>query len=216
MGKMVDMMTETRVVSVGAGLQMRAVEGDDGRRIIAGYGAVFDSLSEDLGGFRERINSQAFSRTLSHGGDVVVTMNHDVNLLLGRTRANTARISVDSVGVMYEVEVPDTQAGRDAWTLAKRGDLYGSSFTFTVPPKGDRWSTSAEGQRTRELLEVRLHELGPVVSPAYLDTTVAARSLADLPKDLSPSDDGTDADGVDDDHRAPHVNIAGRRLRFAR
>ena len=169
--------TETRILKT-AGRPIEARMNEDGDRRLVGYGAVFDSLSEDLGGFRETITPEAFTRTVSLNNDVMVTMNHNVDLLLGRTAAATARIGVDATGVYYDVDLPDTQAGRDVWTLAERGDLAGSSFTFTVAPNGDRWSTDGEGRRIRELTEVRLIELGPVSSPAYLSTSVAARSLA--------------------------------------
>ncbi len=169
--------TETRILKT-AGRPIEARMDDEGDRRLVGYGAVFDSLSEDLGGFRETITPDAFTRTVSLDNDVLVTMNHNVDLLLGRTGAATARIGVDAIGVFYDVDLPDTSAGRDVWALAQRGDLAGSSFTFTVAPDGDRWGTDSEGRRVRELTEVRLIELGPVASPAYLETSVAARSLA--------------------------------------
>ena len=203
------MATETRVLDAKTH-EIRAVE-EDGVRKLVGYGAVFDSLSQDLGGFREKIAPGAFDRTLAHGKDVLITMNHDVNLLLGRTFAGTGRVHVDDVGLLYEVVTPDTQAGRDAWTLAARRDLAGSSFTFSVPKGGDRWERDDTG-RVRVLTELALYELGPVVTPAYLDTTVAARSLADIVQTESTEDDeetGTEDGG---EARSDSTLTATRRL----
>ena len=118
---MTRMDAETRVLP-SSQCQIRATQDGDAKRLF-GYSIVFDSTSEDLGGFREIIDPVAVKRTLSLNNDVIVTMNHDVSNLLGRTGADTAKIGADEVGVWYDVEVPDTQAGRDAWTLAERRDL---------------------------------------------------------------------------------------------
>jgi HK97 family phage prohead protease len=165
------MNIETRITSVGGPM----VNADD--RTLVGYGAVFGKPSQDLGGFTEIIEPDAFNRTLGHGGDVLCCVNHDPNQLLGRSMSGTMKLSVDDVGLRYEVQVPDTSVGRDALAMAERGDLFGSSFSFSVKAAGERWE-QVEGRNVRYLTEVALYELGPVVSPAYLDTTVAARSMA--------------------------------------
>lgn len=182
------MKNETRVLGrKNAPLELRV--DDDGVRTLVGYGAVFDSLSQDLGGFRETITPTAFNRTVSQDRDVLVTFNHDVNHLLGRTGAGTARLGIDEVGVRYEVDLPETASARDVAELAARGDLFGSSFTFSVTDKGDEWSKDEDGNRIRTLNEVRLYELGPVVSPAYLDTTVALRSMEAIADETEEEED---------------------------
>jgi HK97 family phage prohead protease len=175
---MVMMSKETRVVATQPVHELRMVDDEgSGATMLVGYGAVFGKRSQDLGGFTEIIEPAAFNRSLSEGGDVLCCVNHDVNLLLGRSASDTLRLSVDDVGLRYEIDMPDTSAGRDAMVLAERGDLFGSSFTFSVAPSGERWSEDDEGRKTRFLSEVRLYELGPVVSPAYLDTTTGVRSM---------------------------------------
>jgi hypothetical protein len=166
---------ETRILD-SVDFEVRADE-ETGTRTLVGYGAVFGKLSQDLGGFREVIEPAAFNRTVQNNKDILVTMNHNVDQLLGRSGAGTARISVDEVGVRYEVDLPDTATGRTVEVLASRGDLFGSSFTFSVPDKGATVEKDEDGRKLRRLHEVRLYELGPVVSPAYLDTTVALRSI---------------------------------------
>lgn len=174
---------ETRVLPTVPVQELRMHEGTEGANMLVGYGAVFGKPSQDLGGFREIIEPAAFNRTLANlgasdaGGDVLCCVNHDVNMLLGRSGSGTLRLSVDEVGVRYEVDIPDTTVGRDAAVMAGRRDLFGSSFTFSVAPSGERWEEDDEGRKTRFLTEVRLFELGPVTSPAYLDSTVACRSL---------------------------------------
>lgn len=175
------MSKETRVVATQPVHELRMVgDADSGATMLVGYGAVFGKRSQDLGGFTEIIEPAAFNRSLSDGGDVLCCVNHDVNLLLGRSASDTLRLSTDDIGLRYEIDMPDTTAGRDAMVLAERGDLFGSSFTFSVAPSGERWTEDDDGRRTRFLSEVRLYELGPVVSPAYLDTTVASRSMGEF------------------------------------
>jgi len=174
------MKTETRLVNLeDTGFEVRASDdGGDGVTLV-GYGARFDSLSQDLGGFREKIDPTAFNRTLKNQKDILITLNHNVDQLLGRTAAGTARVAVDDFGLRYEVDLPGTSTGRDVEILTQRGDLFGSSFTFSLPEAGDSWER-VDGEAIRTLNEVRLHELGPVASPAYLDTTVAVRSFGEL------------------------------------
>ena len=54
--------------------------------------------------------------------------NHDDNMLLGTTAARTLRLTVDEVGLVYEVDVP--QARADVFELIQRGDVNKSSFAF--------------------------------------------------------------------------------------
>lgn len=190
------------------------VRSEDGRNTLVGYGAVFGKRSQDLGGFREVIDPKAFNRTVSNDNDVLVTMNHDVNYLLGRTGAGTARVSVDEVGVRYEVDLPETTTGADVRALAERGDLFGSSFTFSIPKDGDKWERDEDGNRLRTLTEVRLFELGPVVSPAYLDTSVAVRSLEDV--EAAEVSAVEDDDVVEEAREEPTLSPSERRRRIIR
>lgn len=151
---------------------------DGESRTLTGYGAVFESRSQDLGGFVEEIAPNAFNRTLANSSDILVAYNHDVDKVLGRTSSGTASVSVDSHGLRYTVDsLPNTQAGNDTLEQAQRGDLVGSSFTFSVTEGGQEWRTEENGTRVRRITEARLYELGPVINPAYTDTSVALRSL---------------------------------------
>lgn len=107
---------------------------------------------------------------------VIARFNHDDNQPLGTTAAGTLRLSVDSGGLRYDVDLPDTQAGRDVKALAERGDLRYSSFAFRVVE--DRWDQAEDGMALRTLLSVKLMYVAPVMNPAYLDTTSGMRSLS--------------------------------------
>jgi uncharacterized protein len=159
------------------------VRNEDGTAKLSGYAAVYYSENEDgteyqmFGNVRERIMPGAFDGMV--GRDIISTFNHDPNQLLGRTSSGTLRYSVDERGLFYEVDLPDTQLGRDTATLAERGDLDGSSFWFDF--HGSEYEKrTEEGGEIWELKRVEgLVEFGPVTVPAYKATTAYKRS-ADL------------------------------------
>lgn len=140
---------------------------------IVGYAALFDTLSENLGGFREKIDRGAFAKSLQ--GDVRALINHDANLVLGRTNAGTLRLTEDERGLSIEIDPPDTTFAKDLMTTIERGDISQQSFGFRTIK--DAWETVEEGPDIRTLVEVELFDIGPVTFPAYPDTAVAVRSL---------------------------------------
>lgn len=143
-----------------------------GRRL-AGYAATFGAEAQ-IGRVRETIAPGAFAGSLA--GDVLALLDHDAGKVLGRTRSGTLRLSEDSRGLAFDLELPDTQAGRDVLALAERGDLGGMSFGFVVPAGGESW----QGER-RTLKRVELREISVVSAwPAYPDTTIALRAMTHL------------------------------------
>ncbi len=146
---------------------------------IIGYSAVFNSLSENLGGFREKIDPSAFDKVLKEC-DCRALVNHDANLLMGRSTSGTLKLSKDETGLKMEIEPPDSEMARHYLAAIERGDMTGASFSFTVEhPDGDDWDEDEEGRVIRTVKAVRdLFDVGPVTYPAYLDTTVASRSLS--------------------------------------
>jgi HK97 family phage prohead protease len=140
-----------------------------------GYAAVFNSDSSPLP-FIERIAPGAFSKSLKSRNDIKLLWNHDTGIVLGSTRAGTLRLIEDSFGLKAIASLPDTQAGRDASVLLKRGDVSAMSFGFTVPQGGDSWDKTGN---VRTLNRVSLHEVSLVAFPAYSSTTgtTSVRSL---------------------------------------
>lgn len=141
-----------------------------GRRLV-GLAAVFGQRVP-IADFTEEIAPGAFAESLRSGTDVIALVDHDPSRLLGRLRNKSLRLSEDSRGLAFEIDVPDTSLGRDMIAMAERGDLGGASFGFMTPKGGDRW----EG-RNRTLVRVDLVDVSVVQSfPAYPATTVSARS----------------------------------------
>lgn len=142
-----------------------------GRRL-EGYAAKFGADAH-IGAFVETIAPGAFTASLASRPDILALADHDSKSVLGRTRSGTLRLSEDSKGLAFSLDLPDTRAGRDILTLAERGDLGGMSFGFTVPADGDHWQA-----HRRELRNVVLHEISVVSAwPAYDGTEVALRSI---------------------------------------
>jgi len=163
------------------GIEVRAKDG--GPTKIVGYAAVFNSMSEELFGFREIIMPGAFDRAMREKHDVRALVNHDADQIIGRTKSGTLVLSVDERGLKAEIEPPDTQAARDAVTSIKRGDLDGMSFAFRTLT--DAWRTEA-GQEIRELKDLELIDVSVVAFPAYSATTVSARALEHVKKAAEP------------------------------
>ena len=145
-------------------------------RMIRGYAATFDSPSSDLGGYIEIVRAGAFADVLAGRPDVRALVNHDPNLVLGRTTAGTLRLAQDGRGLAVEIDIPDTSYAADLVASMARGDIGQMSFQFTAGR--DRW-TQPEGRSrllTRELLQVqRLYDVSIVTFPAYTATTAALR-----------------------------------------
>lgn len=168
--------------------QLKVEKRDDGKRMIRGHAAVFNQLSEDLGGFREQIAPGAFADAIKTD-DVRALFNHNPDHVLGRNMAGTLKLSEDVRGLAIEIEPPDTQMARDLMTSMERGDISQMSFGFSVRPNGSNWAQNDEGATIRTLTSVRLYDVSPVTYPAYTQTDVAVRSLKEFQATLTPPDE---------------------------
>ena len=145
-------------------------EGED--NIVVGYGSVFNTLSNELGGFREIIAEGAFDGRLND--DVRFLINHD-GLPLARTTNGTLRLTTDERGLKYEAKVANTSLGRDLIELMRNGTINQSSFAFVV--EDDSWEVR-DGVNVRTINKVsRLYDVSAVTYPAYEEASVALRSM---------------------------------------
>jgi len=189
-------------------LELREAEGDNPPMLV-GYAARFNSWSDDLGGFVERIKPGAFRKALMIS-DVRALYNHDSNQLpLGRT-PKTLRLVEDTKGLKVEIDLPDTQNARDLQTSINRGDISQMSFGFTVAESGDEWKEK-DGMAKRTITEIHeLFDVSPVVFPAYSQTKIAVRTLEQCEQCLkSVATDGDNNTGVtaSDEQRNLEIDI---------
>ncbi len=160
-------------------LELRSIDGlVTAEGTIAGRAVPYSSPSQDLGGFREVFEPGAFTASIGVD-DIRVIWQHKPECVFGRVRAGTATIREGPDGVFYSASLPNTQWARDAAESIKRGDVTGNSFAFQVaePRKSsERWERRSDGLY-RVISAAKLVEVGPQTHPAYLDTTVAVRSM---------------------------------------
>lgn len=163
----------------------------DGRHLFRGMAAVFNSPSQDLGGFREILLPGAFDAVLARrqpgpgrpsaaslrAGDCIACWNHDRGELLGRTSSGTLRLSADDVGLRFEIDPPETQRARDLVSLLRRQDVFGASFAFTVDPADEAWAQTDAGTVRTIRAVSGLFDVSLVTDPAYMATEVSVRSL---------------------------------------
>jgi HK97 family phage prohead protease len=183
----------------------RRSEGDP--PTIVGHAAVFDQWTTLYAGkywtWREVVRPGAFRNALAEKQDCRALINHDSNLVLGRSKSGTLALSEDQTGLLCEINPPDTQAARDLMTLIQRGDISGMSFAFRVRANGDRATITVQGemeQEDRELLDLDLLDVSVVTNPAYPQTDVSVRSMVER---------------RDRPRRNPWLEAARRRLRLA-
>lgn len=167
-------------------------EESDGMHL-EGYAAVFNSRSQNLGGFTEVIEPGAFRSSLRSRNDIKFLFNHDTGQILGSSRAKTLTLTEDDRGLRVSAILPETSLGRDIRELVKRGDLSAFSFGFSMPGRGgDAWNSDGT---ERTLKSVRLHEVSLVAFPAYEGTagTATVRGI-----DLVAKRANVDADALAD------------------
>ena len=164
---------EVRTNSVD--FEVRA-EGDG--MTFTGYASVFNSPSEDLGGFVEYVAPGAFKRSLQSRNEVKLLWNHDSGEPLASLRGGTMQLFEDSVGLKVTAQLPNTTRGRDIAELLRTKVIDSMSFGFNVIK--DSWSR--DGQ-TRTLESVRLFEVSVVSFPAYEATVAQVRSAPSINAD---------------------------------
>lgn len=160
----------------GLPMEFRVKQEEDKPPVLEGYGAVFDKLSEELWGFREKISKGAFKETIGRD-DIRFLFNHNADHVLGRNTAGTLELNEDENGLRFEVQLPDTQFARDLAVSVERRDIDQCSFGFLVDK--DVWDYTDDDMPIRTLEQVSLFDVSLVTYPAYTDTAASVRSMQD-------------------------------------
>lgn len=158
--------------------ELRSVEfrkKDENTMRFSGHAAVFDELSENLGGFREQIKRGAFKDVLTD--DVRLLVNHDSNLLLARTKSGTLELSEKPGGLYVEADIDTRQSyAQDLVIAMERGDMSQMSFAFGSGVEDD-WDEDEDGRLIRTIKRFKsLFDVSPVTYPAYPQTDAGLRS----------------------------------------
>jgi HK97 family phage prohead protease len=167
---------------------------EESRMLVEGYAIVFNSESRDLGGFTEVVKENALDKALERNTDVLALYGHDYQNVLGRQSADTLQLEKDERGIKFTLDLPNTQLGRDVYTLVERGDLKGNSFGFTV--EKDSWDKKGD-KVIRTIEQVRdLFEISIVSLPAYEATELVKRNFEEFAEDITEAIPEDIADGI--------------------
>lgn len=173
-------MNDSKMREFRGDIEIRATE--EKPRRIGGYAAVYYDGSAGseyelwTGGPMERVVAGAFDKAVRED-DVRALRDHDSSALLGRTKSGTLRLSTDSRGLKYEIDLPDTSVGRDVFESVRRGDMTESSFAFEITD--EEWKKEG-GKRIREIKGVRLFDVSCCAFGAYKGASVGIRVGGDL------------------------------------
>lgn len=166
------------------GLTLRESRDGDGFLHLAGHAAVFDKLSHDLGGFREKIDRGAFTDVLDGDPDVHLVIGHDMTRVLARTRSKTLELREDPAGLRIWARLdPDDPDVRSLVPKMKRGDVDQMSFAFSVARGGDEWLIEGDGDDERVTRTIKkngidgLYDVSVVAQGAYPQTDANLRGL---------------------------------------
>lgn len=179
----------TRMLHTPAALQVREAAGEQSRTI-TGYAILFNTPSaplwdDDEEEVREVIAPEAVTRAFLDTCDIKMTMFHDRQLILARSKEGTGTLSytVDAKGVAFSFEAPNTADGDKALELVRRGDISGCSFMF----RARYWdrekveiSTETRDGKAYTVYTVRaiegIYDFTLAADPAYPDTTCEAEA----------------------------------------
>ena len=151
-------------------------------RFLTGRPIVFNQRT-DLGWYDEIIEAGALDTTDLK--DVRMLVNHNTDMIpLARSRNNnensTMQLIPDEDGMKIRADL-DTENNADARSLYSavgRGDISGMSFMFTVDK--DSWDDIDSDHPTRHIRSIsRILEVSAVTFPAYSQTSIQTRGLAD-------------------------------------
>ena len=143
------------------------------KKIISGYFIVFDTETELYPGVREEVSPDALVGVdLS---DVKALIDHDTAKVLGRTKADTLSLSVDSKGLYGEIIVNESdQEAMNLYSRVQRGDVDQCSFGFEI--LNEEMIQNSDGTVKFIIKSINLYEVSVVTFPAYQETAVEARS----------------------------------------
>lgn len=151
--------------------EFRAAE-DGADKYIEGYFAVFGSNYDMFPGASESVDSGAFDGALMD--DIRCLIDHETRLVLGRTKAKTLELRVDTHGLYGRVKInPDDQDAMNLYARVQRGDVDQCSFGFDILSEDTDYRDDGSVHWT--IKSVKLYEVSVVTFPAYEDTAVAAR-----------------------------------------
>lgn len=165
---------------------IRREKSEDGNgRTITGNAIVFGQRSHPLWAYEDEIayeviDREAVDENTIKNSDILLTMFHDREKLLGRCRngVGTMQCSVDKNGVSFSCELADTAIGNEALSAVDRGDITGCSFI------GD----AAYDDYEKVILDDK-DEAGRIVTEYHVKKILALKDFTITPSPAYPTTD---------------------------
>lgn len=149
-------MKETRNLTTNE-IDLR--EESEGKRTISGYAVKWEMKSHAMGywrRFKEQFKRGSFTDSLTID-DQLALWSHDTSKVLGRTKNGTLRLYEDEIGLRFELELPNTTLGNDAYETIRRGDVEGVSFAFQM--QKEEWDENDIDNIIRTISKAKLIEV---------------------------------------------------------
>ncbi|MFA1512847.1 HK97 family phage prohead protease [Priestia aryabhattai] len=146
--------------------------------MVSGYVNKTNQWSQKLGQrkkFVERILPGAFNKALQNENEIHFLAEHDNNKILATTRNDSLTLREDDNGLYMEARISPTSWGRDYHQLITDGIIKNMSFGMAVLK--DSWDKLADGTYERSISDLALFEVSAVRNPAYVQSSIAARSI---------------------------------------
>lgn len=151
-------------------------------RKIEGKAIAFNTVSYDLGGFREKIVPEAINEDIINASDIFFLLNHSNNrgvLARQKNGFGSLKTSIREDGVYFSFEAPKTSLGDELLEYLRRGDITQCSFAFTV--KDDKWERQADNSYLRTILRFdKIYDMSAVFKPAYDATEVKCARFSEI------------------------------------
>ncbi|MEG1891498.1 MAG: HK97 family phage prohead protease [Clostridia bacterium] len=149
------------------------VEARDDKKYIEGYFSTFSGIYTLWEGATESVDPHAFDEAISD--DVRALIDHDTRLVLGRTKAGTLTLRIDSRGLWGSIEVNEQDSdAMNLYSRIQRGDVDQCSFGFDILSEETDFNEDT-GDVHWTIKKVKLYEVSCVTFPAYEDTSISAR-----------------------------------------
>jgi HK97 family phage prohead protease len=173
---------EKEIRSISGNVEIRSeMEGNKEYPIIEGYALMFDQETFIGGrgwGWYEKIDRNALANC--DMSDVVAKYNHDANYPLARTGSvNNLELIPDNIGLKYRFKAMNEDGEKCAENI-RLNIVRGSSFEFSEPTSTWTENYKEENGYSYELRVItgikKLHDVAPVLNPAYNQATVELKS----------------------------------------
>lgn len=147
--------------------------------ILRGYAAKFNVYSRLMYDFYTVFKPGCFDAALADVElDCKANVSHDNDRLLGRLYPakgiNSLQLSVDSVGLKFEIDLPNTTLAKDCAELVRTGIITGCSVAVQISE--DKWEGKYNSYDVRQVISMaKLFDICITPDPAFPDTIVSAK-----------------------------------------